>query len=305
VNGLRFSIIVTSYNQREFIADAVDSAVALRDSSVEVIVVDDGSTDGSPAFLGTYGEAVRFVALGANRGRGAARNYGAALARGEYLVFLDGDDLLLPWSLDVYDTIVNARNPRIILATMRWFDGNASTVLHSGAPSQLQFVEYEDYLRKDRSYGASASALIVERGAFDAVHGWSNLDVLEDQELLLRLSTAGPTVQLLSPPTVGHRRHPAQSVQHVPPFLAALADLIQKECAAGFPGGRPRRRERQSTLGALAYFWSKRAIRAGLHRTAASLIAQTWHLQLFAAARRLSTTIVGRQPPSVISIHGR
>ena len=68
----------------------------------KVIVVDDASVDGSQGILKQYGNAIRLLCLEKNAGACAARNQGAALASGEYLVFLDGDDAFLPWALEVY-----------------------------------------------------------------------------------------------------------------------------------------------------------------------------------------------------------
>src|SRR5215469_10781174 len=93
----RFSIVVTCYNQVDFIGAAVKSALAQNIHLLrEVIVVDDGSSDGSRELLESYGESIRYCPLPHNLGAVEARNEGAALASGEYLVFLDGDDLLMP-----------------------------------------------------------------------------------------------------------------------------------------------------------------------------------------------------------------
>jgi len=89
----RFSIIITFYNQRGFIKDALDSALSQRNAEFEVIVVDDCSSDGSQEILKGYGDAIRLVCHETNKGVGAARNSGAALATGNYLLFHDGDDL--------------------------------------------------------------------------------------------------------------------------------------------------------------------------------------------------------------------
>ena len=115
----RFSLVITSYNQREFIKDAVDSALSLPNPEKEIIVVDDGSADGTQAMLRQYGEAIRLVCFETHQGSGAARNCGANLANGEYLVFLDGDDAFLPWALDVYERIVQAKKPKMILRDRR------------------------------------------------------------------------------------------------------------------------------------------------------------------------------------------
>ena len=86
----RFSVIITSHNQREFIKEAVDSALSLCHKPAEIIVVDDGSRDGSPDILRQYGDAIRLVCLEENQGASAAINQGVRQATGDYLVFLDG-----------------------------------------------------------------------------------------------------------------------------------------------------------------------------------------------------------------------
>src|ERR1022692_2579247 len=87
------------YDQRDYIGDAVKSAISQGDQLKEVIVVDDASSDGSPEVLSQYAEAIQVIEFPRNRGAPEVRNRGAASAQGEYLVFLDGDDVLLPWAL--------------------------------------------------------------------------------------------------------------------------------------------------------------------------------------------------------------
>src|SRR5579883_660559 len=94
----RFSIIVTSHDQRDFIRAAVDSALSQAPELREVIVVDDASSDGSPEILKQYAEKIQFLCLPTNRGAIEARNLGLAQAKGQYIIFLDGDDVLMPWA---------------------------------------------------------------------------------------------------------------------------------------------------------------------------------------------------------------
>src|SRR5206468_9702625 len=93
-----FSIIITSHNQANFIRNAVGSALAQTYADKEIIVVDDASSDGSQQTLEEYGDAIRLKKLDTNVGASRARNFGTAMAEGQFLVFLDGDDLLLPWA---------------------------------------------------------------------------------------------------------------------------------------------------------------------------------------------------------------
>ncbi|MCA9235965.1 MAG: glycosyltransferase family 2 protein [Planctomycetales bacterium] len=92
------SVIVPCHNSARWVATAVQSALDQTHRPVEVIVVDDGSTDDSVAVLKSFGDAIRWE-TGPNRGACAARNRGMALARGAYLQFLDADDLLFPTKL--------------------------------------------------------------------------------------------------------------------------------------------------------------------------------------------------------------
>ncbi len=89
----RVSIVIPCWNAEATIGDAIDSALAQTHPHCEVIVVDDGSTDGSAAVIAGYG--ARIIALhGPNRGGNAARNRGIEAARGRWIQFLDADDLL-------------------------------------------------------------------------------------------------------------------------------------------------------------------------------------------------------------------
>lgn len=92
--GRPASVIVTNHNYGRWLGEAVDSALA-QDVDVEVIVVDDGSTDGSRAVLERYDGRVREI-LQQNRGQAAALNAGFAASRGDPVLFLDADDVLLP-----------------------------------------------------------------------------------------------------------------------------------------------------------------------------------------------------------------
>jgi glycosyltransferase involved in cell wall biosynthesis len=91
----RVSIVIDNYNYDRFLRQSIDSALRQTHSDVEVIVVDDGSTDGSRTILSEYGEEI-VALLQENRGQAAAFNAGFEASTGEIVMFLDADDMLMP-----------------------------------------------------------------------------------------------------------------------------------------------------------------------------------------------------------------
>lgn len=293
---MQFSIVITSHNQRIFIQAAVDSALATPEESKEVIVVDDASTDGSQELLHGYGDAIRLLRLEKNQGPCVARNRGASLARGDYLVFLDGDDAFPPWALSVYARVIDSRHPKMILGRIFRFREQLPQIMPGDDPRMIRVVEYQDYMHKDRPFHNSASALVVERLAFQSVGGWpEEVFPMEDQELAFRLGDTGRTVQILSPATVLYRSHASNTVNHVPPFLSSLRQMLERERHALYPGGERRRFERYSLLGGLVFFWTRRAIGSGMLREAVSLLASGWPLVVVASTRRAHAIMRGRR----------
>lgn len=94
------SIIIPCWNAECYVGEAIESALAQTYPNVEVIVIDDGSTDGSLEVIQSFGERIRWETE-PNRGACAARNRGIALARGKLIQFLDADDLLYPRKLEL------------------------------------------------------------------------------------------------------------------------------------------------------------------------------------------------------------
>jgi glycosyltransferase involved in cell wall biosynthesis len=108
----RFSVITPCHNTGRLITDAIRSLQRQSLSNWEMIVVDDGSSDESPAIVADWALAdprIRFVPLPANRGAAAARNIGIDLARGDYVCFLDADDVFAGDALATFETLLAGR----------------------------------------------------------------------------------------------------------------------------------------------------------------------------------------------------
>jgi glycosyltransferase involved in cell wall biosynthesis len=90
------SVIIPVYNSEKYLAEAIESVLSQADCNLDVIVVDDGSTDNTAKVVDSFGSQVRYN-YRMNGGPAAARNHGIALARGDFFAFLDADDL---WTAD-------------------------------------------------------------------------------------------------------------------------------------------------------------------------------------------------------------
>ncbi len=94
------SVVIPTYNRAGMVGQAIDSVLQQSFTDVEILVVDDGSTDDTEIRVGKYGDRVRYIKT-SNGGVAHARNVGMRSARGRYLTFLDSDDLLYPYALEL------------------------------------------------------------------------------------------------------------------------------------------------------------------------------------------------------------
>lgn len=121
-NAPIFSIIVTAYNVADYLGECLDSVVrqTIEHYKYELIIIDDGSTDHSSRIIDSYGIRYNDVMVihQKNQGLSGARNVGLKCAKGEYILFLDGDDYLHPDTLNMLIQFINIYQPEII-ATYR------------------------------------------------------------------------------------------------------------------------------------------------------------------------------------------
>ena len=299
----QFSVVITCHNQRKFIADAIQSAISQIYESREVIVVDDASSDGSDSVLKSYGEMIRLISLERNQGASEARNAGTAVARGNYIVYLDGDDLLKPWALLVYDQIISAWKPALIVSSLTWFQGSVPWQGEIDTPNHIEFVSYENWIQKDRPFRSSASALVIERRVLSTIGGWSS-DVwpFDDQYLAAELAYSGRTIQILHPPAVFYRLHSTNTIHDVPRLIAGCHRLVSAwESNKRFTGNQ--RSLASSALMGGPVFWTiKQAFRAGLLLEGLRLFKRVWPWVAAAAFHRGRALIFGRRPTEILSV---
>ena len=111
------SIIIPCYNAARWVAETVQSCLDQTYAPIEIIVIDDGSRDGSLQVLAGFGDKIRLES-GPNRGGNRARNRGIELSRGDYIQFLDADDLLAPDKIEQQMNLLAGREDCVV--TAKW-----------------------------------------------------------------------------------------------------------------------------------------------------------------------------------------
>jgi GT2 family glycosyltransferase len=244
-----FSVIIPTHNRAALVGDAVASVLA-QPRPCQVIVVDDASTDGTAdAVAAAFGDRLTLVRLPVNRGPGAARNAGLAVATGEYAAFLDSDDLWLPWTADTYAAVIDrAGRPAFIAGKPFIFDGDGAPNVPQLPP--LATEPFDDYLASgDRWRWWGASSFVIRADALRAAGGFTDEWVnAEDADAALRVGTAGPFVQVTDPPTFAWRRHGPSAMSSTAKTVAGVRRLIDEEIAGHYPGGPGRARDRRRII---------------------------------------------------------
>lgn len=277
-----FSVIVPVYNRVSLVARTLDSVLSQAGSDIELIAVDDGSTDGSVELLASYGSRIKLLTQ-ANRGPGAARNLGAKQARGEYLAFLDSDDLWFPWAARTYATVIErARHPAFVAGTPHVFRDEAE--LSGAREDELRYFSFPDFFAScDEWHWFSASSFIVKRSTFLEAGGFPEDAATEDVDLTLRLGLAPGFVHVTSPATFAYREHATSLKSNLLSYLVrGQQRVITEENEGMYPGGRERQRERRVIISRHGRPVTLGCIKAGRTREGWALYVSLlpWHLSL-------------------------
>ncbi len=132
------SIILNNYNYDAYLRDAIDSALAQTYGEVEVIVVDDGSTDNSKNIIMGYGDKIHAI-FKENGGQVSAVNLGFEASKGEVIIFLDSDDVLFPETVQKCVEAFNSGNYSAVYYLLRKVDGNLNPI--GGVMPTYEFKE--------------------------------------------------------------------------------------------------------------------------------------------------------------------
>jgi GT2 family glycosyltransferase len=294
--------VIPTYQRLAFLREAVDSVFAQTFADWELIVVDDGSTDGTDEYLSTlHDRRVRTVRREHSSNAACTRNAGVALATGEWIAFLDSDDVWLARKLELQLGAL-AKHPNCL-----WSCTAVSYIDDAGRPA------VRIHPRKEPASGwildrllmfeaaVPAQTMLVRRSLFRDVGGFDEtFDFCEDFDLDLRLAARNPICALPDPVTL-IREHNARSTSMQRPAVlhAASARALKKAAVAATTRQIRRLAIRQAAV-QLASQARAHSI-DGQHRAALNLVGKTllaepltlqfWRLAAGCARRALSQEV--------------
>jgi glycosyltransferase involved in cell wall biosynthesis len=236
VTAVVVSVVIATRNRRTLLAEAIDSVRRQQEPAWELIVVDDASTDDTPAYLAQQASLMA-IRQEANTERSTARNRGLTVASGRYVMFLDDDDTLHADALRALTSALD-RNPDAVAAIGAredWFVGESYRRRDIHPRSERNRDLFDEFL-----FGWSAVSgqnlyrtnVVREVGGYDAT-----LQFVEDRDLWLRIARIGPVV--LCPSTVMTYR--ISTTQNRPDDIRERRELVARRAIRGLPSAKRRR----------------------------------------------------------------
>ena len=211
VTGELVSVVIPAYNSAQFIRECIESVLAQTYKDIEVVVVDDGSTDDTVSTCEEFGSSISLFRQ-ENCGRGSARSAGVLKAKGKYLAFLDHDDLLVPGSIQNRVELPR-KNPEVgwVFSDAIEFDGSGD-LRYFLAQFPWLTLDHDIFIQLLRGCFPLTSTVMIRRSVMDLVGEFNrSLNYGEDLELFLRLALISK-VGMIKEPSTRRRIHFGQGV---------------------------------------------------------------------------------------------
>lgn len=306
-SGPVVSVVIPAYNDARFIGQALRSVLAQSYRPLDIVVVDDGSTDETAEIAGSFGPQVRIFRQ-ANAGAAAARNRGLAVSTGDYVAFLDADDLWHPRKVELQLRHLQTC-PECAAVYCRKIEVRADTqtLQWNGTigepPDALATNPRESgwlYLELLRSSLIHTSSIMVSRAAIERVGLFEeSLRKGQDLEFWLRLSRLAP-IHMLDAVLSAYRIHPA-SISHRSMEKNYHAEVVEQAAGRFGPsdpaGGSLENGELARLLGASWFEFAYQHFRAGnpalaLESVRRSIAYRPYRWQSWALAIRLGLRVL-------------
>ncbi len=222
----KVSAIIPVYNGQNYVAEAIESVLAQTHPASECLVIDDGSTDGTRDAVSRFGDAVRYVRQ-ARSGVSAARNRGLQLAGGEFVAFLDHDDIWRADKLALQVEAIQRANATMVLCAIEMVDAAGSSLGTKRLGARRDLVTGMLLFDGTETVSCSSTGLarrgdLLAMGGFDPALGMS-----ADWDLLLRVLLEG-RLEYVDEPLVRYRVHDSNMSRRVGPMERDMRHAFAK-----------------------------------------------------------------------------
>lgn len=288
-NEVEVSAIIPTYNRRDLVLRAIDSVLAQTRAVAQIIVVDDGSTDGTrEALAQRYGDRIQYV-WQANAGVSAARNHGLSLARGRYLALLDSDDEWLPEKTQRQVEWLDARPEfGMVLCDVLRVNADGSPIDRFRRREQLP--EDGQVLRWVlRNPALAPVSAMLRRTVYEQVGGFdASLRTAEDLDFHLRIAQRFPIGVVDEPLARAIRGH--DGLSSLPQTYDDYVTVMER-AAASARGAVDERDLRDALFGA---YWrnARGMVLSRRWRDAFAIARKAWRLPADAGQRRALLALV-------------
>jgi glycosyltransferase involved in cell wall biosynthesis len=252
---LSVSVVIPTHNRADLVTHAIDSVLRQSFPALEIIVVDDASTDDTATRVDSYGPPVRLLSMASNVERGAARNRGAAVATGNVLAFLDADD---EWTADKVEQQLSALSRGHACVT------GAAVVTARGAllSEMIPPADVGTRLWRENPHTAAGSSIALPRDLFLRTGGFQEarrLQGAEDWVFLAQILIAGGTIEAVREPLVRYRMHDSNSTGSPDNVARSMWAAVSWFDETGFTSGRTARRQRAVVASVIARQYAAQA----------------------------------------------
>ena len=227
----KISVVIPAYNSDRFIADAINSVFEQKIDNIEIIIIDDGSTDNTNEIVAKFGDKVSYFRQ-KNKGASCARNFGVNVANGTWIAFLDSDDSWSPNYLEHFLSIVNYFDDVALYYCGKiWVDEFGKPLLGNAT----QKIYPQGWILNTllmNNYISSCSCVIVRKDIYISIGGFNEDPIFcngEDYDLWLRIAS-NYRICSIPFPYVRYRRHSHNLTNNSSKYeighLAALKNAI-------------------------------------------------------------------------------
>ncbi|MGA1871245.1 MAG: glycosyltransferase family 2 protein [bacterium] len=231
----KVSVIIPTYNRSQFITHAIDSVLSQTYHDIEIIIVDDGSTDNTKKILINYNNRIKYI-YQENQGVAAARNTGIKNAKGKYIAFLDSDDMWLPQKLEQQVKILNQyEDIALVYSNIAYCNSNGQFIRVAFSSQQFLSGYIPQKVILWKAMCGYLQTWLLRKTCFEEV-GYidTSLKMSEDREISIRIAMKYKIYGIKEPLTMVRQHIPANRLGRSPAkereyyYLKCLRILLEK-----------------------------------------------------------------------------